>query len=619
MQLKRRYGLDFDARTPDHQIELLCSRHWRKPEYRAGNLDDPDVHMCRAIRALFEPSEFKLNRWSERTIWAWTHYDEITLFGAASCSKSATVGMLALLDWATEPLVTTTFFTSTTVKALEKRSWSSVLSAYSLLRKKGLPAKHHKSRTAILNESDAALRDEGFDTPDAIKAGIFGIAVMSGPIQASVSNIIGVHQPEGAIRVLVDEAQATPEAIFVACANLNIGTPDVKVIALGNPMSFEDQLGRMAQPRNGWSSVTVEDEQWETVTNGICLHFDGHQSPAVTEPDGEKEFPFLIGPTHIRRVLNRCQGNPKHPSYLTMVRGWIANTSDPDVIMPKAAQTACHMHLPPSSWRAPPIRVMALDPSFSSDGDWAILLMAEVGVESDGVLRIAFHTPWKIPIEDSQDDPPLSQICRFTWNKLLEYGVEPNHLVVDETAAQTVGSAFMLLAPPGVGDLTGRPLLYNGNTSPLDVPISSYDQRSSKDVYSNMASASWYWTEAFGRYKQIRRFPEQAAIQFATRKIVSNYSRTGAMAIEPKNAYKKRGFQSPNEADSCAMIAYLCRARLAITPGELGGDPRRLGMARREAMDMGPGGGPVGTAFGRLAQHMQEIESEDNSYTSEGW
>ena len=125
---KVRYGLEFDARVPDHQIELSIARFYRVPGYiDGGNVDAPETHFCRAVRMLFTPEQFRLNAWAEKTMWAWCNHTEVILMGCAAASKSHTCGLIALLDWFAAPSDTTTFFSSTTVKALEKRSWSSVL------------------------------------------------------------------------------------------------------------------------------------------------------------------------------------------------------------------------------------------------------------------------------------------------------------------------------------------------------------------------------------------------------------------------------------------------------------------------------------------------------------
>jgi hypothetical protein len=630
MKTKKRYGLEFDERVPDWHIDLMCARcGGHIEEYKAANLDDLDVHFLRAIRALFEPSEFKINSWSEQIVNAWCYNQELCLFGCSSSNKSHTTGLVALLDWITFPHDTSTFFASTTVKALERRSWASIIQFYQVLAKKGAPIKHLRSKTAILNARDAELEEqEGIDAPESVKSGVFGIAVMAGSLQDAVSNIIGVHQNRvlegmtesiGGVRVFADEAQGTRQGLIDACINLAIGTPDFRLVLMGNPMSHEDPLGIRACPKDGWDSVSPSDQRWETKTGGLALHFDGHQSPAVLEENGEREYPFLIGPKHIELVKKRCHNNIQHPDYMTMVRGWISNSGDPDAVMPKAMQVHNGMYDEGIGWITPPTRLMSLDPSYTSRGDDAVVVMADAGIEKDGIFRIVFlGDPIPIPIKDLPDNPPVNQIIQHVWDLIARYYVDTRYLVVDETATQTVGSTMFLLAPPGVADMAARPLLFNGNTSPSDLPVSIHDPRKGSDTYATATTEAWYWLEAFSRFGQIRNFPKKAGAQLASRRMERSARRRGSIQLESKKKLSDRGISSPNEADACAMIMALVRHRLRATPGDF-----RHDALRAQAMMTGlPDHRGFGGASGGLQAMIdaQEAMNQDtNTYTGDDW
>jgi hypothetical protein len=630
VKYKTRYGLDFDERTPDWHINLMIARCGGNiPEFQAGNLDDLDVHFNRAIYELFEPSEYRPNRWGEIIIRNWCYEDEICLFGCSSSNKSHTTGMISTLDFITYPHDTSTFFASTTVKALERRSWASIIQFYQILQRKGAPIKHLRSKTAILNAKDADLEEQGIEAPESVKSGIFGIAVMSGSLQDAISNIIGVHQNRvlegmensiGGVRVFADEAQGTRQGLIDACVNLAIGTPDFRLVMMGNPMSHEDPLGVRATPVNGWDSVMPEDEEWRTKTGGVAIHFDGHKSPAVLEEDGEKLFPFLIGPKHIEIVKKRCNGNLENPDYMSMVRGWIPNAGDPDSVMPKSMQVHNGMYEEGIGWLAPPVRAMALDPSYSMRGDDAIIVFADVGVERDGVFRIVFlDAVLSIPIKDLKDNPPVNQVIQYTWEQLARYNVDTRYMVVDETATQTVGSTLFLLAPPGVADMAARPLLFNGNTNPSGLPLSVHDQRLGSDIFATTATEAWHWVEAFSRFGQIRNFPRKAGGQFSARRVDRSSSRRrGSIALEPKKKMLDRGLSSPNEADACAMLVHLVRHRLNATPGDFRHDSLRTNAFMQGLPDpggFGGGGGGINT----LIDRQEAINSDENSYNEDIW
>ena len=116
-------------------------------------------------------------------------------------------------------------------------------------------------------------------------------------MEEALHNLIGYHNTR--VLLVVDEAQGTREAIFQATDNL-AKNPEFKCLLMGNAESREDPHGRFSEPLGGWISVDPESsEQWETRGGpakglGCCVFFDGRKSPAITEPDGERKYPFLI-------------------------------------------------------------------------------------------------------------------------------------------------------------------------------------------------------------------------------------------------------------------------------------------------------------------------------------
>ena len=108
------------------------------------------------------------------------------------------------------------------------------------------------------------------------KNAIFAIAVLDGATSKSVANIQGVHSER--ILCIVDEATDTPEAAFEATSNLNKGCREFQFLAIGNPHSVLDEHGRFSEPADGWNSVSIETQSWET-QRGVCVRFDGAHSP----------------------------------------------------------------------------------------------------------------------------------------------------------------------------------------------------------------------------------------------------------------------------------------------------------------------------------------------------
>lgn len=556
---KSRYGLDWDPSIPDHQIELYLSRFQKLPEYRHADMDDPAEHFLRATRMLFTPREFKISRWTEMIVHGWCHHEETVLMGCASANKSHTCGLIAVLDWATAPHVTTTFFCSTDKGALEKRSWASVLHFYQLLKKQGLAATYSKGKMAILNKEDEHLLSLGIDAPEEAKAGLFAVASESGSEQKASSKFIGVHQPDpmGGVRMFADEAQAVRPSFLESRTNLMIGSEDFRMIALGNPMSRQDPLGQLAEPKKGWPSVSVEDEEWENKTGGHVVHFDGLKSPAQEDPES---FPFLIGPKHIEKVLKKVRGDEKHPDYLTMVRGWIADVSDILSVFPEPSQKRLKIHND-AQFLSQPTLLAGLDPAFSGQGDDAVLQIARMGTCVDGVNRIVYGESFYLKVDPDRPESLLEQRCVSALRILRRHRIPLFNLAVDESGVQTVGSTLMIM---NQDPTPGNPLLVSFQSRASELPLSAIDPTPTKERFYDQAAEAWSLAERFARFDQIRGLPEEPGDQWSARRwVIGKMPRR----LESKDDYREREKRSPDAGDAAALVLLLARTRFGFVPG----------------------------------------------------
>lgn len=567
MKTFSRYGLDWPDNFPESQVELYMARYHRLPEFQTPLADDPTEHFLRAMRMLFPPDVFRINAWTEAIVNAWCHSEEIVLMGCASANKSHTCGAIALLDWITAPHVTTTFFCSTTKTALEKRSWASVINFYTYLKKQGIPAEYSKSRMAVLNANTEELQAIGVDSPEEIKSGLFAVAAMAGSEHQAISNFIGVHQPDrmGGVRMFADEAQAVRESFLNARTNLMIGTADFRIVALGNPMDKRDPLGKLAEPKDGWGSVCVDDEEWENKSGGRVIRFDGLKSPARAEPD---LYPFLINDRHIDRVRARVRGDMNHPEYLTMVRGWIADTADVFSVFPLPSQRSSRVGEEATGFLGAPVPLAALDPAFSADGDEAVLVFAFLGTCSDGVRRLVFDPePHYLSVDRNETDRVslLELRCQATLRALQARQTPLHNLGVDESGVQTVGATLALLQRGDKGPVGGKPYLVMFQQRAGEEALSGLDPTPTRERYYDLAADGWSLLERYGRFDQVRGLPREAGNQFAARRwAVGKHPRR----LEPKKDYKEREGGSPDCADAVAVMLLMARHRFGFVPGE---------------------------------------------------
>jgi hypothetical protein len=546
---RQKYGLDWPAAMPDFQIELYCAKHWEEPHCRSGSLDDPDLHLCRAITSLFTPEQFKMNRWSEMMIREWCTQSFITVLGAGATGKSNTFGFLALLDFITDPKDTVTILVSTTRQMLEVRSYEAVMRAFNFLQQKGdFGIVLNRQRMAILNKDEEGLAST------EVKAAIRGVAVKQGSVEDSRNNLIGAHLPY--VRLILDEMQSCRPSAVDARFNLALGARNFKFVGMGNPDSQFDLLCQYSKPNDprGWNAVGPDDERWES-DYGITLHLDGHRSPAVTEPNGGEEFPFLVKQRDIDEALRQARGNVDAPSYWQMIRGWPAPQGLKNTVLTESAVRKYRI-LEGPVWGGQYTTYAALDPSFTAGGDNCVLQIFRVGLFDSGMTGISFEPPLYLAIEASSEKPVQYQIAEQVEQHGYTYGFLPERLVVDETGTQRVSDVIEMQWGPGV-------TRFVGSARPTDLPISAKDSTPCNKRYKNHITEAWFNLVEFASYDQIRGVNEEAARQFTTREIVPGPT----VSVEPKDVYKRRINQSPDEADAVALAVQFVRERLRMLPG----------------------------------------------------
>ena len=249
---------------------------------------------------------FIWNDWTELMIdalceWHWS----TAIWGPNSSWKSTSAALYAFLCWLADPERTSIILTTTTLPGLKKRIWKELLKFY----------RWSQCGFGHVSASDFAIRfRKGSDD-----GGVFGIATGQdeGDIKKAVDKIIGFHNKY--VVAVVDEGQATNEAIITACLSLEAGTERFQLIVPGNPDSELDTLGRISEPKEGYDTISPEMDRWET-KRGICIHLDGLESPRVKE--GDEYYPGLLRQRDIDSA--RTAYGEDSPEFWRTRRGFIA-------------------------------------------------------------------------------------------------------------------------------------------------------------------------------------------------------------------------------------------------------------------------------------------------------
>lgn len=459
----------------------------------------------------------------------------IAMTGGAAAGKSFSAALFGSAWWRFAPHESTVLLCSTTKEMLRRRIWSHIPALfYDAVNE---PMGHLiESRTKILAEPG-----------DEIHA-IIGIAVAEGDTQKAIQNIKGIHAKR--ILVIIDEGEATPEAIFATIPNLRKGCKELLVVTLGNSVSMTDPHGRVCHPKNGWNSVGIETEEWDTagvlewqIPPGKCLHFDGFKSPNVKL--GWTKYPYLYS-------FEDFQAANERPDYANTVGYWshdrgfwppngVSDQLFTETLIKKYEATAgCQF----TSYRIP---VAFLDPAFG--GDDCKLILGSVG-DVDGKMTLRIDRPMTIPITSASKDEIDYEVARAAIAHCKSAGVHPEHFGVD--AVGTGRGVAAIIA----GEWSPKIIRHETTQAPTDRPSSTADGRPSKEVYDRYATETWFLAREVVQGNQVRGLYPEAVRQLCERRYEMKARK---YSIETKAKFKARIGRSPDDADAVIGLIEVAR------------------------------------------------------------
>jgi hypothetical protein len=473
--------------------------------------------------------DYKWNPWSEWMLSEACENQYLGLAGCAASGKTYGITLYAMVWWAAAPMHSSVVLTSTTSKMIRKRQWSALQELR--LQSKGFPGNMVDSKTTLQAQ-------KGDD-----KHGIFAQAVAEGPVEQAVANIQGVHAPR--VLVIVDEATDTPEAIIDATENLKKGTTEFQLIVIGNPNSYFDPHGRFCEPKEGWKSITVEKESWET-KQGICLHFDGNKTPNYKGIAGRIPYPYLITPEQV--AASKRDHGEDTIGYWKFTRGFWA---------PEGALSTTVLNEPMcmkfrvtagATFAGHPKVIAGLDPAFG--GDRCILRFAELGTTPEGRTVLKFGQVYTLKVSATSAEPVTYQIARQTVDICARENCPPEHLGVDST-----GNGL------GVCDVLSsswssriKRVCFGGAAS--STPASGLDNRPAGEVYKNKVTELWFSVREWVSADQIRGLDADTVKEFCSR----NFEDVGRRKeVESKRDMKDRIRHSPDLADAASIIVDVAR------------------------------------------------------------
>lgn len=493
-------------------------------------------------------------------LWAWCRYRIICVIGHSRASKTYFFAHLALLDYLASPINTATTLTTTKFDALKTRMWGDMMRAVESIENPALQGVI-QNLFRITNTSNELKFASSTASHGDDKFMIQGVATDSA--DKSAGKIRGQHADRR--RILVDEAQDVASAIYMAFANAS-SAPDFIGVLLTNPVEKLSDFGNWCKPKEGWGSIHDTDLMWETETpGGICLHFDGLQSPNMKAD--RDEFPYLLTQAYVDFIRQKFgEGSLE---WWCFIRGFFPPDGTVSRVWPSAtierAKKGCEFDFEPEPWAS-------LDPAYEYDDP--VLTLALQGRLRDGKPCCMCTKQVRIKLENRPDMTKDRQLANETSRICKEHGVKPENFICDTTGnGRSVYALLFESWSPKINKLE-----YGGAAT--ERPLRLNDPQPSHDQVKYFVAELWFrasYLAADGMLCGLGNLdPKNEEDLTARRYTIKQDGERKVMVVETKDEMKKRLGRSPDYGDSTCQLG-----ELMVRKGLLGEVLANTGVTKR--------------------------------------
>jgi hypothetical protein len=538
------YGLSGPVESAPSLLEanLMCFDADRKPEQ--GGLGRFG-HYQNIVDILWNHSESrKKYDWQDYSIKmskAMCEHPVLAIAGCGGSGKTDSAAVFSIVWWLVNPSKTMILATSTSLKDSKKRIWGSITDY--LRACPGLPFKVIDS-VGQVRTVDHTGKDKFSD-----KCGFALIAADKKNDKEAVGKLIGYHTER--IMLVADELPELTEGVLEAFFG-NISTnPTVALIGLGNPSDYFNPFGVLSQPRDGWESVTMNDEEWVT-KRGYLIRLDAASSPNILA--GKTIYPYLTTQERYEQAIGNLGENSAQ--FLRMYRAWFSSAGNEDVIF-SGADIVKSNAMSKVKWREKPVKLAGLDPSFSNGGDRTCLVFLEYGLSVDDARVLQVDKIVFLKEDTTKKDSPRSyQIAKMVVDHCSREGVTNiQNFAMDITGA---GAALADVITQEWGRGMHK-TQFAGTASEL--PVSAFDNTPANKRYVNKVSELWGSAKELMLSGQLKGITNEVAKEMVSRRFEVVKGETARMKIESKTEMRQRGADSPDVFDAIAIIVDMLRSK----------------------------------------------------------
>jgi hypothetical protein len=379
------------------ELMLASSRQLQKLSGLSGF-----EHRRRGMSALF-PSrvwhEWRNERIESVQFCLENRIQELMWIGSSNSNKSADMADTALSLWWTKPEMTSIYVASPYEEATETGVWSYILEQFDEAKDNNpsLPGRKKISANAIVHY-------------DKNPRSFIRVATVD-----QVGKLVGKKArdfSQGLLVIILDELPAfTPSAarsLMRVLPNL-LSVPNLLILGAGNFANTWDALGKLCDPDEidipgGYSQFDPDRHfRWRTKRSGLCLRFDGLQSPNVKA--GRDIYPFVTTLAYIAKLAGQ-PGGLLSPDAMRFIRSAPVTSLDEFTVMNGERLRAGGAY-DNFEWTADPITPGAfIDPGFG--GDPCVCQKFKLGYQKlpDGRRQILaiWDAPHYIPVRIGEKD-----------------------------------------------------------------------------------------------------------------------------------------------------------------------------------------------------------------------
>lgn len=555
-------GVPIEDRPDSWNGALISLYHW---------LLDNDG-MDEAAQLLWGPKLFDSRPKCTQDVWKL--YDRSNmglLMGAASMSKSYTMGVRLYLEWTRDPHFTTVQLLGPSADHLERNLFSHIVRLH---KNAAIPMPGEVGELFIgLDRRNRASSISGVIVP-------IGQHKKAGRLQGGKRFQRPTPHPTfgdmSRLLIFLDEIENIPEGIWSDIDNILSGVTNdkasVKIFGAFNPTDPSAKVAEIAEPSTGWNSVDPDTHfKWTSARGWDVVRLDAMASENVKS--GRTIFPGLQTLTGVQKIA-RNSGGVDSPGYLSMVRA----------MYPKAGATLVVFQLGLLDkmkgeyiWLDTPTPVAGVDlalegkanavytcglfglavgqkfpPSLDNPDGRTIMFRGKYG---DNTPRYALQVTGQFPLPKGPTEQMYQQIVDIS----RRLKVRPENLCCDRTG-NGAGVHDLLrsrwnLAVQGVNYMEGA----------TERKIMAEDMQTPKEEFERIVTELWMAAQRWADFGYVMVAPTVDSTRLFDQLQGRRYRVSGKKTrVESKQDYTARGKDSPDEADSFTLMLHGVRVSFSV-------------------------------------------------------